>query len=462
MDLRDSVSLRDPVSSVPSVSLDRGLGLLQATSTNILVMIGVGPFLTIPIMLEAMRGPHILYAWLVGALLALCDGLVYAQFGAALPASGGPYVYLREAYRPFGIGNLMGFLFLWQVLIVAPLSIASGAVGFANYLGAFWPVAGWAHDAIAAAVVVAMTALLYRPIQDVGRLSSAMLAVVAITIGWVLAAGLFRFSAAQAFAFPPAAFTPDRALLARVGAVAILAMYNYGGYNNVCNVAEEVRDPERNVPRAIVLSIAIVVAVYVAMSTTIIGVVPWQEAAQAKAIASLFIERTFASPTTGRAASHVMTALILVVTVSSLYGLILGYSRVPFAAARDGRFFRVFARVHPTKHFPHVSLVTLGALSVPFCFLSLGVIIDWLILVQIATQVVWQCAGVILLHRYRRDIPQPFVMWLYPAPAIVAMLLWVYVFASASVGGMLFAAGVTGAGVAAYFVSDGRNSRGVR
>ena len=116
-------------SATEPAHLDRGLGLPQAVAANILVMIGVGPFLTIPFMLAAMGGPHILYAWLAGALLALCDGLVYAQLGAALPGSGGPYVYLREAYKPFGLGPFMGFLFLFQVLLVAPLAIAGGAVG---------------------------------------------------------------------------------------------------------------------------------------------------------------------------------------------------------------------------------------------------------------------------------------------------------------------------------------------
>ena len=424
-------------------------------------MVGVGPFLTIPSMLDAMGGPHILYAWLLGAVLAMCDGLVYAQFGAALPTSGGPYAYLREAYRPFGIGGLMGFLFLFQVLVAAPLAIASGGVGFANYLGAFWPVPPWLHHLVAAAVVLGMTALLYRPTRDVGRVSTIMLAFVVGTIAWVIVAGLFRFSAAQAFAYPPSAFAFDRTLVSRVGAVALLAMYNYGGYNNVCNVAEEVRDPARNVPRSIVLSIVIVVSLYVAMSTVILGVVPWNEAARSGAIASLFIERVFASPDAGRAASRVMTVLILVVTVSSLYGLILGYSRVPFAAARDGRFFRVFASVHPAKRFPHVSLVTIGGLAVPFCFLSLGVIIDWLVLVQIATQIVWQCAGVILLRRYRHDIPQPFVMWLYPVPALVALALWVYVFVSGPVGGILFAVGVVAAGCASYWAFE-REARAAR
>jgi amino acid transporter len=432
--------------------LDRGLGLLQAVATNILVMIGVGPFLTIPFMLSAMGGPHILYAWLAGAVLALCDGLVYAQLAAALPGSGGPYVYLREAYQPFGVGPLMGFLFIFQVMLVAPLSIASGAVGFADYLQFYWTtMSAGAHNAIAALVIAGMTALLYRHIRDVGRLSVIMLAVVALTVGWVVVAGLWRFSAAQAFQFPPSAFILNRELLSRVGAVSLLAMYNYGGYNNVCNIAEEVRHAERNVPRAIVASIVIVVLLYVVMSTVIVGVIPWAEAQQTRAIASVFIARTVADPALGRAAAVLMTALILFVTASSLYAVILGYSRIPFAAAREGQFFPVFARLHPTKHFPHVSLLTLGALAIPFCFFSLGQIVSWLILVQIASQFVWQCAGVILLRRYRRDIPQPFVMWMYPVPALVATGLWTYVFLSSPPGGMLFAGAVVLAGVATFF-----------
>ena len=444
--------------------LDRSLTLVQAVAANLLMMIGVGPFLTIPFMLTEMRGPHILYAWLAGALLALCDGLVYAQLGAALPGSGGPYVYLREAYKPFGAGPLMGFLFLFQVLLVAPLSIASGAVGFADYLRFYWTaMSGIAHDGVAASVAVVMTALLYRNIRDVGRLSVMMLVVVGVTVGWVVVAGLWQFSPALAFTFPPSAFTLDRDLVARIGAVSLLAMYNYGGYNNVCNIAEEIRDPGRTVPRAIVISILMVVALYIVMSTVIIGVIPWAEAQQTRTIASTFVERTFANPARGHAAAVLMTALILFVTASSLYAVILGYSRIPFAAAREGQFFPAFARLHPTKHFPHVSLVTLGALAVPFCFFSLGQIVNWLILVQIVSQFIWQCAGVMLLRRYRRDIAQPFVMWLYPVPALVALALWAYVFASAPAAGQLFALGFVAAGVGAYFVFEryrGRSTLG--
>src|SRR5437762_4889212 len=218
------------------------MGLLQATATNIIGMVGVGPFLTIPFMVTAMGGPHILYAWAFGAVLALCDGLVYAELGAALPGSGGPYVYLREAFRPFGLGRLMSFVFIFQVMLVAPLSIAGGAVGFADYLGFYWTsMSALLHDAIAALVCVAVTALLYRDITSVGRLAVVMLVVVLGTVGWVIAAGLFSFSWAQAFDFPAEARHVDAHLMRAMGAAGLLAMYNYGGYSNVCNIGEELK-----------------------------------------------------------------------------------------------------------------------------------------------------------------------------------------------------------------------------
>jgi amino acid transporter len=439
------------------VTLDRGMGLLQATATNIIGMVGVGPFLTIPFMVAAMNGPHILYAWAFGAVLALCDGLVYAELGAALPGSGGPYVYLREAYRPFGLGRLMAFVFIFEVMLVAPLSIAGGAVGFADYLGFYWSSMSRAqHDIVAAAVCVGITALLYRDIRSVGRFALIMLVVVLATLGWVIGAGVLHFSLAQAFDFAPEARRLDGNVVRSIGAASLIAMYNYGGYNNICNIAEEVKTPERTVPRAIVLSIVVVVALYVVMSTVILGVIPWREAQQTRTIASLFIARTFEDPARGQTAAIVMTALILFITASSLYAVVLGYSRIPFAAARDGQFFRAFARVHPTKHFPHVSLLTIGAVTIPFCFFSLGQLVNWLIQVQILLQFVWQCAAVILLRRFRPEIAKPFKMWLYPVPALVSLALWLYIFLSASAAGMAFSVAFLGCAIAAYFVFEGR------
>jgi len=307
-------------------------------------------------------------------------------------------------------------------------------------------------------VCVAVTALLYRDIASVGRLAVVMLAVVLATVGWVIVAGLFSFSWQQAFDFPPEARRLDGNLLRAMGAAGLLAMYNYGGYSNVCNIGEELRAPERTLPRSIVLSIVIVVVLYVVMSTVILGMIPWREAQQTRTIASLFIGRTFSDPAHGRIAAVVMTSLILFVTASSLYAVILGYSRIPFAAARDGQFFAVFGRLHATKHFPHVSLLTIGLVTLPFCFFTLGQLVSWLIQVQILLQFIWQCAAVILLRRYRPDVVKPFRMWLYPLPALVSLAMWIAIFFSAPPAGMLFSVGFLAAGVLAYAVFERHTS----
>jgi amino acid transporter len=434
------------------VTLDREIGVLEATATNIIGMVGVGPFLTIPFMISAIGGPHLVYAWGFGALLALCDGLVYAELGAALPGSGGPYVYLREAYRPLGLGRAAAFVFVFQVMLVAPLSIAGGAVGFADYLGFYWNMSPLQHNLVAACVCAAVTALLYRDIRSVGRLAVLMLIVVLATIGWVIGAGLATADWSQVFEVPSAARHVDAGLLRSIGAGGLLAMYNYGGYNNVCNIGGELRAPERTMPRAIVLSIIGVVLLYVAMSGAILGVVPWREAQQSRTIASLFIGRTVSDPGSARTAALAMTALILFVTASSLYAVVLGYSRVPYAAALDGQFFRVFGRLHPTGRFPHVSLLAIAAISMPFCFFSIGQLVNWLLLVQIVSQFIWQCAAVVLLRRYRPDVAKPFRMWLYPWPAIISLTLWLYILATAPPEGVLFAMAFFAAALGAYAV----------
>jgi amino acid transporter len=429
------------------------MGLLQATATNVISMVGVGPFLTIPFMVGAMGGPHVIYAWIAGLVLAMADGLVYAQLGAALPGSGGGYLYLREAFQPFGLGRLMAFIFIFQIVLVAPLSVAGGAVGFADYLQFVWPAMPTAaHHLIAAAVCVTMTALLWRKIEDVGRLTVMMLAVVLLTVGWVIVAGLFTFSPAQAFDFPSQAFRLDGGLVSSLGAAAVLAMYSYGGYNQVCNIGDEIKDPTRTVPRSIVLSILIVATLYVLMTVVILGMIPWEEVRDSRTVASIFIERTFSDPQAGRVAGTGMTGLILFVAAASLYATILGYSRIPFAAARDGDFFRVFARVHPTKHFPDVSLATIAIVSIPFCFFTLGQLVSWLIQVQVLLRFIWQCAAVVLLREYRKDIPQPFTMWLYPWPAILSGALWLFIFFTGPWEGVFFSVAYLLAGVLAYAV----------
>jgi amino acid transporter len=412
-----------------SPHLVRGIGLLEATSVNMLEMIGVGPFITIPILLGKMGGPQAMLGWLLGALVALCDGMVWAELGAAMPGTGGPYRYLSESYGPKRLGRLMSFLFIWETIFLAPLSIGSGAVGFAQYAKFLATnMSAWQEKLIAIGVCLLITALLYRDIRTVGRLSVAMWAVVLCTVGWITIAGVLNFDARRALDFPPGAFTPSPAFFFGLGGATLIAMYDYGGYNNVCFFAGEVRRPERIIPRSILFSIAAVATLYLTMNVTIIGVVPWRDAMRSTSIVSDFIQRLY-----GFRAAQVITILVLWTTLASVFAVLLGYSRVPYAAAVDRRFFRPFARLHPTKNFPSFSVLFIGISSAFACLLKLDELISALIVIQVLIQFMAQVIAVTLIRRHRPDIVRPFRMPLYPLTSAVAFFGWGYILVASGV-----------------------------
>jgi len=401
--------------------LIRGLGLKEATAANVVEMVGIGPFITLPLLIGAMGGPQALVGWLVGALLAVCDGAVWAELGAAMPGAGGSYVYLREAFGPRRMGQMMSFLFVWMTLLTAPLSAASGGVGFAEYIRYFVPgLSAVGAKLVAVAVCAAVTLLAYRDIKSVGRLSFWLMLVVTGTIGWVIVSGLFRVKLTLLMAVPANAFTFSTAFFWGLGQASLIAIYDYGGYNNVCYLGGEVKEPARNIPRAIVAAIGLVGVLYLLMTVAIIGVVPCRQVAQSQHIVSDYIELIY-----GPWAAWLLTVLVLGAVFASVFALVLGASRIPYAAAADGRFFAAFARLHPRWRFPHVSLMTLGALSIVFCLLPLQQLIQVLIVFNIVLMSLPQVVAVFLIRR--RAIELPFRMWLYPLPAIAAGAMWVFV-----------------------------------
>lgn len=409
-------------------SLVRGMGLVQATAANMLEMIGIGPFITIPIILAAMGGPQAMIGWVLGAIIAICDGLVWAELGAAMPGSGGSYVYLREAFGPRSLGQLMSFLFIWQTVCTAPFSIGSGAVGFSNYARYLWPsMTAQQGKLLAAGVCVPVIVLLWRDIKSIGRLSVVMWIVVLLTVGWVLFAGLTNFKPSLVSDFPPGAFTLSSGFIFGLGTATLNAIYDYGGYNNVCFFGGEVKNPGFAIPRAILISIIVVAAMYMIMTITIIGVVPWREAIDPNGLAYRAIVADFIQRLYGSKAAVVMTILILWTTFASIFAVMLGYSRVPYAAAVDGRFFKVFARVHPTKRFPTFSLLLIGILSIAACWLELPTLITALIVIQIIARDMAQVIAVTLIRRTRPEIKLPFRMWLYPIPGIIALAGWIFI-----------------------------------
>jgi amino acid transporter len=464
--------------------LIRGIGLGSATALNMIDMIGVGPFITMPLIIAAMGGPQAMLGWILGAVFAVCDGLVWAELGAALPEAGGSYRYLSEIYGKNKLGRLLSFLFIWQLSFTAPLSIASGCVGLARYAGFYWPKLDTVYSEqarhldlgpigtlevrwlvsgatfVAIAVCVFTVFLLYRKITTIGWMSKLLGAVVLGSIAWIIFAGLTHFDRRLAFSFPPSAFQFGHEFFIGLGAAMLVATYDYWGYYNVCFLGGEIKEPEKNIPRALLLSIFVVACLYIVMNISILGVLPWEELAGAAQsdtrfyTISIFMQRIY-----GNWAANLVTALIMFTAFSSVFSLLLGYSRVPYAAARDGNYFSALARVHPQHRFPHVSLVVLGITAAVFCFLRLADLIAALVVIRILIQFLVQAVGVIVLRLRRPDLPRPFRMWLFPLPALVAILgfLFVAIMRKGFLREIRYAAVLLALGLCIYLVRSYRN-----
>jgi amino acid transporter len=436
--------------------LVRGVGLAGAVSLNAISMIGIGPLITIPLVLGALHGPLSLVGWTVGAGLALCDGLVWAELGSLYPGSGGTYGYLREIFGRERFGRLLAFLFVWQTIFVAPLNQATGYIGFANYAGYLFPGLGaspWAPKVLAIAVGIVTIVALYRRITTISKLGVVLAGAAILTLVCVIVGAYVHYVPARAFALP----VHDSlwsGLRAGLGQALIIAMYDYLGYNQSSCIGGEVRDPARTIPRSIVLSIALVAALYIAMQLGILGAVAWQSVVPladgslpplGQHLASSIVENAF-----GHGAGIAVTLLILVTAFASVYGNLLGYSRVPFAAALDGVFLRPFAHLDARGRFPDVSLVVMGIIALPACLFPLDQVINALTTGIVLVQSVAQIAALAVVRA--RKIRAPYRMWLYPLPALVALVGWTYIFFTAGTAAIVFGVVSVGVGLSVYLV----------
>jgi amino acid transporter len=430
-------------------------------------MIGVGPFITLPLILTAMGGPQAMLGWILGAGLALCDGLVWAELGAAMPEAGGSYRFLSTIYSgPSGkgrLGRLLSFLFLFQLLVSAPLSVASGCIGLSQYAGWIWPAlrsSGTIHaihigpysagvsaspaTAVAICAVIVAVALLFRNLAQVRIVSAVLWVTVMATIAWVLVTGLAHGHIAQAFTFPPGAFRLTPSFFTGLGSAMLIATYDYWGYYNITFLGAEVRDPARTIPRAILISIVLVALLYLGMNLSVIAVMPWQSLTGAssldarRAVISAFMQTAW-GPHLGPVFGRIAAVLVMITAFASVFSLLLGYSRIPYAAARDGNFFRAFGHLRGAGRgdegkdaggFPDVSLLFLGAAAICFCFFSLADVIAGLVILRILLQFLLQHVGVMYLRRTQPQMPRPFRVWLYPLPPIAAIMGFCYILIS--------------------------------
>jgi len=430
-------------------TLKRDLSFTQAVALNMIDMIGIGPFVVLPLVIGIMGGPHHIAAWIAGAVLSLIDGFIWAEFGAAMPKAGGSYVFLRESFGKRW-GKLMSFLFIWQTMIQAPLVVASGSIGFAQYLSYLLPLDDVTRRVASGMLVIILTFILYRKISTVGKISVALWVGVLGTMAWFIIGGLSHFDANLAFSYPDGAWDFTWAFWVALGQATVKTMYSYLGYYNVNHLGGEIRDPEKNIPRAIFLSIIGIAILYLAMQFAVIGVIPWQEAKDSQFIVSTLIERLY-----GTTAASFATMLVLWIAFSSLFAVMLGYSRIPYAAALDGNFFSVMGKVHPTKSFPHISLLWLGGTAFVFSLLfRLSDVISAILAMRILVQFIGGAVGVMILRKRIGKEHLPFKMWLYPLPAVIAIVLWFSILLSTGWMFALSGLGMTVLGIIVYVIRE--------
>ncbi len=393
-------------------------------------MVGIGPFVSLPIVMGLVGGMY-MYAWIAGALLSLVDAMIWSELGAAYPLAGGSYQFLKEAYGKNGAGKMMGFLYVWQTVIQAPLVAASAAIGFSTYFLYLMPdLSSWQQKSISGTVIIFVTFLLYRKIDSIGKIGVLLWAGVIATLVWIIFGGISHGNMLQPLQEMQGAFSLNTLVSFGFGQACVKTIYSYLGYYNVCHLGAEIKAPGKNIPRSMFISVIGIAILYLAMNLSVSSVISWQEirAWQESGInhfvVSIFIERLY-----GNTAAVIATVMILWVALASLFAVMLGYSRVPFAAALDGAFFKVFGRLHPTKNFPYISLLVLASLAFVFSLLfRMSDVISGILAMRIIIQFIGQAAGVVLLRKRNGITALPYKMPFYPLPVVLVIIMWLLVF----------------------------------
>ena len=434
------ISAAPPAQAVEVKNLTRRIGLLQAVTINMTQMCGIGPFVTIPLMVAAFGGPQAIIGWVAGAILALADGLIWAELGSSQPGSGGTYVYLREAFQ-YRTGRLMPFLFIWTAILFIPLIMSTGIQGMVQYLQYLWPSMTLGQgDILGIGLTALLVLLLWRRIENIGRLTVGMWAVMIVCVCAVILASFTHFHASQAFTWPHGAVEPlHGSFWIGFAAGLTIGVFDYLGYNTTAYLGAEIKNPGRVMPRSIVISIAAIACIYLVMQIGVVGVVPWRDMLNPNSIDSTSIGSAVLQQTWGKGAAQVVTVLVVITAFASVFTGLLGGSRVPFDAARDGMFFRSFGRLHRKHEFPTVGLLVMGVMTaLSFLFARhigssashppLSVLISLLTTVMVIVQSLAQVAAVTVLRKRQPNLRRPYKMLLYPLPSIVAAAGWLTVY----------------------------------
>ena len=424
-----------------SAELPRRLGLLDSAAIVVGTIIGSGIFVVPNLVARSLPSePWILAAWVFTGVLSFFGALAYAELGAMMPATGGQYVFLREAYGP-----LFGFLCGWtNFFIVISAAIAWLSITFATHVAYFVPLTPLNSKAIAVALIASVTLLNYRGVA-VGAAVQKTFTVMKVLGLAVLVGAAFlgaRHHAAPAAGSPSA---PAAVTLSGFGVAMIACLLSYDGWVALSFVAGEVKNPKRNLPLALALGLALAIAIYVLANVAYLRVLSPSEMAATTRVGALVAERSL-----GPAGGAFVSATILLSIVGAINGWAMTAPRIYFAQARDGLFFRRFATIHPRFQTPHLSILMFGAWSA-----LLAITGTYETLAAYAMFAAWvfygmTSLGVIVLRRTQPERARPYRMTGYPVTlfvfAAVALGFVVNTFIAtpgpALVGTLLIAAGV--------------------
>ncbi len=430
-------------------------------------MVGIGPFICLSFVMSS-AGSMYLWAWVFGAFLSLIDATIWSELGTAFPKAGGSYNFLKEAYGKHTVGKMMSFLYVWQTIIQAPLVAASAAIGFSQYLCYLVDLNVYGQKTVAGLVIILVTVLLYRKIDGIGKIGVVLWICVLVTIGWIIIGGIANGNFLQPIREMNMGFSWNYLFSFMFGQACVKAVYSYLGYYNICHLGSEIINPNKNIPKSMFISVIGIAVLYLCMNISITSVMPWQTIAalkdtpQENYVVSLFMEKLYGDGINGQTistASIIVTILILIVALSSLFAVMLGYSRVPYAAAVDGQFFKIFAKLHPTKNFPFISLLVLAGFAFVFSLLfRMGEIINGILAMRILVQFIGQAVGVFLLRKRNQNKHLVYKMPLYPLPIILVVLLWALIFYATGLKFITFFFIVISSGLFVYFIFAKRNN----
>jgi APA family basic amino acid/polyamine antiporter len=431
----------------PAGELPRRLGLLDSAAIVVGTIIGSGIFVVPNLVARSLPSePWIIIAWVFTGVLSFFGALAYAELGAMLPATGGQYVFLREAYGP-----LAGFLCGWTYFfVVISAAIAWLSITFATYVGYFVPLGPALSKAIAVALIAAVTLINYRGVTVGAAVQKTFTMMKVVGLAVLVGAAFLSSSHHSPAAFSTAPSSPSGVTLTGFGVAMIACLLSYDGWVALSFVAGEVKDPKRNLPLALAVGLALAIAIYVAANVAYLRVLTPAEIAAAPRVGALVAEHTM-----GTAGGAFVSATILLSIVGAINGWAMAAPRIYFAQARDGLFFRRFAAVHPRFQTPHLSILMFGAWSALLALTG-----TYETLASYAMFAAWVFYGltalaVLVLRRKQPLRPRPYRMTGYPATlmvfAAVALGFVVNTFV-ATPGPAITGTVLIAAGVPVYFI----------